>query len=172
MRKRLGMFGALAAALLVAGCASGPPPVKPTAGDLERLRAAERQALESARTGQSVNWHNPRTGHGGSVTVLETETAAETGTGQPCRRIQRLFSAGETVRSGTAYACRTDSGDWTIEREQSLLTRDQRARAQRRALPYWPHRHRHPFPHHHRHPYDDRPDHGGISLGVGVSGGI
>jgi surface antigen len=157
----------LAAALLLAGCASGPAPVKPTAGDLERLRAAEQQALEEARTGQSVNWHNPTTDHGGSVTVLETDTAAQTGTGQPCRRIQRVFSAGDTTRSGTAYACRTAGGDWTIEREQSLLTRDQRLRAERRALPYWPHRHDHPFPHRHRHPSS-----GGVSFGVGVSGGI
>jgi hypothetical protein len=149
---------------MLAGCASGPPPVKPTAGDLERLRAAEQQALEDARTGQSVNWHNPKTGHSGSVTVLETKTAAQTGTGQPCRRIQRVFSAGETIRSGSAYACRTDGGDWTIEREERLLTRDQRVQAERRALPYWPHRHDHgPYPHRHR---------SGVSLGLGVSGGF
>mgnify|MGYP006281047259 FL=1 len=167
MRTGTGLASVLAAALLLAGCASGPAPVKPTAGDLERLRAAEQQALEEARTGQSVNWHNPKTGHSGSVTVLETETAAQTGTGQPCRRIQRVFSAGDTTRSGTAYACRTGGGDWTIEREESLLTRDQRVQAERRALPYWPHRHYHPFPHRHRHPYS-----GGVSFGVGVSGGI
>jgi surface antigen len=164
MRTRTGLASVFAAALFLAGCASGPPPVKPTAGDLERLRAAEQQALEDARTGQSVNWHNPKTGHGGSVTVLATETAAETGTGQPCRRIQRVFAAGETTRSGTAYACRTDGGDWTIEREESLLTRDQRMQAERRALPYWPHRHYH-------HPYPHRPR-SGVSLGIGVSGGI
>jgi surface antigen len=167
MRTATGLASVMAAALLLAGCASGPAPVKPTAGDLERLRAAEQQALEEARTGQSVNWHNPTTDHGGSVTVLETDTAAQTGTGQPCRRIQRVFSAGDTTRSGTAYACRTAGGDWTIEREQSLLTRDQRLRAERRALPYWPHRHDHPFPHRHRHPSS-----GGVSFGVGVSGGI
>ncbi len=167
MRTRYGLASVLAASLLLAGCASGPAPVKPTAGDLERLRAAEQQALEEARTGQSVNWQNPKTGHGGSVTVLETERAAETGTGQPCRRIQRVFSAGQTTRSGTAYACRTDGGDWTIQREQSLLTREQRTQAERRALPYWPHRHYRGFPYHDRHPYG-----GGVSFGVGVSGGI
>ena len=167
MRTRYGLASVLAAALLLAGCAGGPAPVKPTAGDLERLRAAEQQALEEARTGQSVNWQNPKTGHGGSVTVLETESAAETGTGQPCRRIQRVFSAGDTTRSGTAYACRTDGGDWTIEREETLLTRDQRLQVERRALPYWPHRHYHPFPYYHRYPYRS-----GVSLGFGVSGGL
>lgn len=161
---RVGCAAAGVALLLLVGCASGPPPVKPTAGDLEQLRAAEQQALEEARTGQSVNWHNPKTGHSGSVTVLETETPAETGTGQPCRRIQRLFSAGETTRSGVAYACRTQGGDWTIEREESLLTRDQRVQAQRRALPYWPHRH---YPG--RYPYYNN---SGVSVGFGVSGGL
>lgn len=164
MRTGHGLLSVFAAALLLAGCASGPPPVKPTSGDLERLRAAEQEALEDARTGQAVNWHNPKTGHGGSVTVLETETEAQTGTGQPCRRIQRVFSAGDTVRSGSAYACRTDGGDWTIEREDSLLTRDQRVQAQQRALPYWPHRY-----HHGSHPHRQR---SGVSLGLGVSGGF
>ncbi|MBK1695778.1 RT0821/Lpp0805 family surface protein [Rhodovibrio salinarum] len=149
---------------LLAGCASGPPPVKPTSGDLEQLRAAEQQALEDARTGQSVNWHNPKTGHSGSVTVLETETAEETGRGQPCRRIQRVFSADETTRSGNAYACRTPNGDWTIEREDSLLTRAQRQRAERRALPYWPHYHYRHFPY--GYPYRAG---SGVSFGVGVS---
>ncbi|MBK1667179.1 hypothetical protein CKO28_03860 [Rhodovibrio sodomensis] len=167
MKPRFRSAGVAAIALLLAGCASGPAPVKPTAGDLERLRAAEQEALEDARTGQSVNWHNPKTGHSGSVTVLETDSAAETGTGQPCRRIQRVFSAGETTRSGTAYACRTEGGDWTIEREQRLLTRDQRIRDQRRALPYWHHPHYHPFGYPYRHPHG-----GGLSLGFGVSGGI
>ena len=167
MRMGYGLVGVVAAALLLAGCASAPPPVKPTAGDLERLRAAEQQALEDARTGQSVNWHNPKTGHSGSVTVLETKTAEHTDSGQPCRRIQRVFSADRTTRSGTAYACRTDGGDWTIEREENLLTREQRAQAARRALPYWPHRPYYGFPHYRGHPYS-----GGVSLGFGVTGGI
>lgn len=128
-----------ALALLLAGCASGPPPVKPTAGDLERLRAAEQQALEAVRTGQAVNWHNPKTGHSGSVVVLETEPAGEEGRAEPCRRIKRVFAAGDTTRSGTAYACRTPGGDWTIEREESLLTREQRV--SRQGVPYHHHRH-------------------------------
>jgi surface antigen len=160
-----GRAAAGVAALLLAGCAAGPPPVKPTAGDLERLRAAEQEALEDARTGQSVNWHNPKTGHSGSVTVLRTRTEGETESGRPCRRIQRVFSADGTTRTGTAYACRTAGGDWTIEREDRLLTDDQRARSQRRALPYWPH--------HHRYPYAaGYPARSGVSIGVGVSGGL
>ena len=167
MPKGYGLVCMLAGTLLLAGCASGPPPVKPTAGDLERLRAAEQQALEDARTGQSVNWHNPKTGHSGSVTVLATETGAQPDSGQPCRRIQRVFAAERTTRSGTAYACRTSGGDWTIEREESLLTRDQRRQVERRALPYWPHRSHARYPHHRRYPRHD-----GLSFGVGVSGGF
>lgn len=139
-RARIGGFiGSALAVLLIAGCTLGPPPVKPTAGDLERLRAAEQQALEEARTGQAVNWHNPKTGHSGSVVVLETEPTGEGDRAQPCRYIKRIFAAGETTRSGTAYACRTAGGDWTIEREESLLTRGQRASRQR--VPYHHHRH-------------------------------
>jgi surface antigen len=156
MRAWSGSFVAAAVALLLAGCASGPPPVKPTAGDLERLRAAEQQALEEARTGQAVNWHNPKTGHSGSVVVLETEPSGEDGRALPCRRIKRVFAAGETTRSGTAYACRTASGDWTIEREESLLTRDQRVSRQR--VPY----------HHHRHGVFGRGSGVGVGFGFGL----
>ena len=163
--RRTGWAAASAALLLLAGCASGPPPVKPTAGDLERLRAAEQQALEDARTGQSVNWHDPNTGHSGSVTVLETDTGGQTDTGRTCRRIQRVFSAEETTRTGTAYACRTETGDWTVEREQPLLTRDQRERAERRLRSYRPNRDYHGLGH--RYPRSS-----GVTIGLGVSGGL
>jgi surface antigen len=173
--RALAITGLLSLAL--AGCATGPAPVKPTAGDLERLRAAEQEALENAKTGQSVNWDNPRTGHSGSVTVLETVTAEETEAGQPCRRIQRVFSADGTTRTGTAYACRTVSGDWTIEREERLLTREQRVQAERRPPPYFyygpygPRYYGHPLhPFHHRHFHDRHRDgSGGLRIGAGVT---
>lgn len=146
-------------ALGLAACASGPPPVKPTAGDLERLQAATQEALETAQTGQSVNWRNPTTGHRGSVTVLATDT----GGARPCREVQRVFTAGDTTRTGRAVACRTDEGDWTLERAQDLLTADQRARVQTRArhmrYGYWPY---------HGPRYGPYRSGSGLSFGLGI----
>lgn len=119
---------ALALAALLAGCASGPGPVRPTADDLERLHAAEAEALETARTGQGVNWTNPATGHRGSVTVLETDTSGA----RPCRTVQRVFTAGDTTRTGRALACRGADGSWEIVRETPLRTPAEEARARDR----------------------------------------
>jgi surface antigen len=115
----------LAAGLVLAGCATGPPPVEPTAGDLERLHAAETEALESAKTGQGVNWTNPETGHRGSVTVLETDPDGD----RPCRTVQRVFNAGETTRTAEARACRRDDGSWEIVEEAPLRTAAEQRRA-------------------------------------------
>lgn len=105
--------------LVLAGCASRTPEVPdPTPGDLERLQAAQTEALENAQTGQSVNWENPETGHRGSVTVLKTETEGD----QPCRVVQRVFNAGDGFRSGRARACRLPDGSWTVERAEPLRT--------------------------------------------------
>jgi len=118
------LFALLCAGAL-AGCATGPGPAKPTTADLERLRAAETEALETAQTGQSVNWENPASGHRGSVTVLQTDAEGD----RPCRRTQRVFNAGDTTRTGTARACRTEAGEWEVVRESPLRT----AREERRA---------------------------------------
>jgi surface antigen len=115
----------LAAGLILAGCATGPAPVKPTAGDLERLQAAETEALETAKTGQSVNWANPKTGHRGSVTVLETDT----GGARPCRTVQRVFNAGDTTRTAEARACRREDGSWEVVEEAPLRTAAEHRRA-------------------------------------------
>lgn len=111
----------------LAGCASGPPPVQPTAGDLERLRAAQNEALENSQTGTSVNWHNPETGHRGSVTVLDTYEED----GRPCRTFNRVFTGGDTTRTGRAWACRSEAGEWQTVRERPLRTAREHAFARR-----------------------------------------
>lgn len=107
----------------LAGCASGPPPVQPTSGDMERLHAAESEALENAQTGTGVNWENPKTGHRGSVTVLGTYDRDE----RPCRKTQRIFNADSTTRTGRAWACRSEAGEWEIVRSTPLRTAREQA---------------------------------------------
>jgi hypothetical protein len=121
----------LAAGLALAGCTTGPPPVKPTSGDLARLYAAERDALDDARTGQSVNWSNPQTGHRGSITVLGTNSGGD----RRCRTVQRVFNAGETTRTAKARACRRADSGWEIVESAPLRSAAERWRARHLRMP-------------------------------------
>lgn len=68
-------------------------------------------ALENTRTGTTTTWHNPDSGHSGSITPVQTY---QTNQGQYCREYtQSVFIAGQQQQAyGTA--CRQPDGTWKI----------------------------------------------------------
>jgi len=79
----------------------------------DRLYAsqAEYEALEYTPTGSSTPWHNPDTGHYGSVTPIETY---ETAGGHYCREFQHQAEIGGRTRDVYGTACRTPDGQWQV----------------------------------------------------------
>jgi surface antigen len=72
---------------------------------------ASRTALESARTGSSVDWVNPDTGHQGEVQITKTYQAP---TGRYCREYNEKVSIGGKTQSAYGTACRQPDGSWQI----------------------------------------------------------
>jgi surface antigen len=72
---------------------------------------AEYQALEYTPSGSSTPWHNPDSGHYGSVTPIETY---ETASGAYCREFQHQAQIGGRTREVYGTACRTPDGEWQL----------------------------------------------------------
>ena len=72
---------------------------------------AEYQALEYTPTGSPTPWHNPDSGHYGSVTPIETY---ETASGHYCREFQHQAQIGGRTRDVYGTACRTPDGQWQV----------------------------------------------------------
>lgn len=112
------LFRAMALAWLLAaglaGCASGPPPVRErlSDGDVAMMQATIRSALETAQTGAGVNWQNPQTGHRGTVTPVRT---VEKDGEAPCRDYQITATAGDDTEIGYDRACRNAAGAWVSD---------------------------------------------------------
>ena len=77
------------------------------------MRQNAQYALENTRTQQTTTWHNPDSGHHGSITPVKTY---QTNAGQYCREyIQKVYIAGKEQQAyGTA--CRQPDGTWKIIR--------------------------------------------------------
>jgi RNA polymerase sigma factor (sigma-70 family) len=86
------------------------------AADRQLSAAAFTQALDRQVSGQSVSWHNPDTGSGGSVTPLRTFRAAD---GRYCREYEQRMTAAGGSELRTGIACRDGRG-WrpTVERPE------------------------------------------------------
>lgn len=72
---------------------------------------AHQQALETAPSGTAVAWHNPDSGHGGSVTP---QPAFRNGEGQYCREYTQMVTVGGKPVEGYGTACRQPDGSWRI----------------------------------------------------------
>ncbi len=70
------------------------------------------RTLESARTGQTSTWHNPDSGHSGSITPTKTYQAAS---GQYCREYQQKVIIGGEPHESYGTACRQPDGSWKIQ---------------------------------------------------------
>lgn len=68
-------------------------------------------AFESARSGQSIAWNNPDSGHYGTVTPMRTFEQAP---GQYCREYQQTVNVGGQQQSSYGTACRMPDGSWKV----------------------------------------------------------
>jgi surface antigen len=95
--------------ILLGGLAGGAVGDMLDQRDKELAMKATQQSLESARTGESIEWTNPDSGHSGSITPTETYQSAD---GAYCRKYtQSIIVKDEAVESfGTA--CRQPDGTW------------------------------------------------------------
>lgn len=83
-----------------------------TEQDWEILGSTVDQVLATGDDGTEVPWENPETGHGGTVTPLDT-TDEE---GVICRKARVFNSAGGVTNTGTYRFCRQPDGTWKIAR--------------------------------------------------------
>lgn len=72
---------------------------------------AHSRALESSPSGQAVAWHNPDSGHGGSVTP---QPAFRNPDGGYCREYTQTVEVGGQPVEGYGTACRGADGSWRI----------------------------------------------------------
>jgi surface antigen len=77
----------------------------------KKLQAeAAQRALETAKTGQTVTWKNPDSGHSGTVTPTKT---VQTPSGY-CRDYQATVEIEGKQEKATGRACRQPDGTWQI----------------------------------------------------------
>jgi len=122
-----GIGGAAAGSLLAAAFHGGPAGIfgGAIAGGLigaaigDRMDAADRRdaqnaaqhALEKAPSGKAVAWHNPDSGHSGTVTPVRTYQKSG---GQYCREYQQTVTIGGQNHQAYGTACRQADGTWKI----------------------------------------------------------
>ncbi len=81
--------------------------------DKAHAERASRSALEYTRTGQTVRWRNPDSGHSGTFTPTRTYQAAS---GRNCREYQTTVTVGGRTKDAYGTACRQGDGTWKIDR--------------------------------------------------------
>jgi surface antigen len=68
-------------------------------------------SLESAPSGKTAEWHNPDSGHSGSVTPTRTYQNKE---GTYCREYTQTINVGGESKKAYGKACRKPDGHWEI----------------------------------------------------------
>lgn len=79
--------------------------------DQAHAQRTTQQALETAPAGSTSIWHNPDSGHTGTVTPTR---AYETTQSQPCREFQQTVTVGGKTEQAYGTACRQADGSWKI----------------------------------------------------------
>ena len=74
------------------------------------MQQANQQALETARTNQTVEWTNPDSGNYGTVTPIKTYTGGST----VCREYTETVYVGGQPQQAYGTACRQADGSWKI----------------------------------------------------------
>ena len=72
---------------------------------------AANKALESAPSGRTTEWHNPDSGHNGSVTPTRTYQIKD---GTYCREYTQTINVGGETQKAYGRACRKPDGHWEI----------------------------------------------------------
>jgi len=101
----------IAAGVLLGGLLGGAIGDRLDAADRKQAQAATQRALETAPAGTQVAWHNPDSGHSGTVTP--TKTFQKSG-GQYCREYQQTVTIDNQPHQAYGTACRQPDGSWQI----------------------------------------------------------
>jgi surface antigen len=104
---QLGGAAATAAGVLLGGLLGAAVGQQMDTQDYYRMR----NSLETSRTGQSTEWHNPDTGAHYQVTPTRTY---ENQSGQPCREFNTIAQIGGRRQNVHGVACRESDGSWRI----------------------------------------------------------
>lgn len=76
--------------------------------DQQILWSTLMQALDDESDGASVDWSNPNTGNGGTLTVLDTHPDYDT----TCRSVRMENYTREREGRGNTRLCLADDGNW------------------------------------------------------------
>ena len=77
--------------------------------DIALADQAVQKALENARSGAAVKWHNDTNGAAGSITPLRTYRTAA---GVFCRDYREVLTIGSASERYRDTACRSEDGLW------------------------------------------------------------
>ena len=69
-------------------------------------------ALETQRIGTTSRWHNPDSGHSGTITPTHTWQRHD---GRYCREYEQTVRIDGRLERATGTACRQDDGTWRIQ---------------------------------------------------------
>jgi surface antigen len=76
--------------------------------DQDMLRAAFDEALDDTADGEAVEWRNPETEAGGTISVIDTHEDY----GTTCRTLHMATEAGGRKGAGTYRLCRAEDETW------------------------------------------------------------
>lgn len=79
--------------------------------DRDYLERASYYGLESTPSGEVSEWHNPDSGHYGSIEPTRTWESAS---GRYCREYTQTITVGGRTKRGYGTACRQRDGSWRI----------------------------------------------------------
>lgn len=79
--------------------------------DRTYMAQTTQQTLETAPSGQTMNWRNPDNGNYGTVVP---QAAYQNASGQYCREYQQTVTVGGQTERAFGTACRQPDGSWKI----------------------------------------------------------
>jgi surface antigen len=83
--------------------------------DLQLFRAATTDALEHGAVNQAIAWENPKTRHGGNVTVLREFQSKQ----RPCKQL-RVRNQAKGLKSDNRFDVCTVDGQWKFVPKSEL----------------------------------------------------
>ena len=75
------------------------------------MQRSTQTALETGHSGSASQWHNPDTGHSGTVTP---QPGFKSANGEDCREFQQTVTVEGQTATGYGTACRMEDGTWRI----------------------------------------------------------
>ncbi|MCC7260018.1 MAG: glycine zipper 2TM domain-containing protein [Alphaproteobacteria bacterium] len=80
--------------------------------DMQYHDQTAQRALENSRSGESLPWQNPQSGHSGTITPINV---VRDSSGQYCREYTQTVNVGGRTEQAYGMACRQPDGTWRIQ---------------------------------------------------------